>query len=43
LEKDKLADFIMLDKDIIKAGEKELLQINVVKTFVGGEKVFDKK
>ena len=43
LEKGKFADFIILDKDIMKAGEKELLQINVLKTFVGGEKVFEKK
>lgn len=43
LEKGKLADFIILDNDIMKAGEKELLQINVLKTFIGGEKVFEKK
>jgi predicted amidohydrolase YtcJ len=43
LEKGKFADFIILDKDIMKAGEKELLQINVLKTFVGGEKVYEKK
>jgi predicted amidohydrolase YtcJ len=43
LEKGKFADFIILDKDIMKASEKELLQINVLKTFVGGEKVYEKK
>jgi predicted amidohydrolase YtcJ len=43
LEKGKFADFIILDKDIMKAGEKELLQVNVLKTFVGGEKVYERK
>ncbi len=43
LEKGKLADFIILDKDIMKADEKELLQVNVLKTFLGGEKVYEKK
>jgi predicted amidohydrolase YtcJ len=43
LEKGKFADFIILDKDMMKADEKELLQINVLKTFVGGEKVYEKK
>jgi predicted amidohydrolase YtcJ len=43
LEKGKFADFIILDKDILKAGEKELLQVNVLKTFVGGEKVYERK
>jgi predicted amidohydrolase YtcJ len=41
LEKGKLADFIILDKDIMKAPETELLHINVWKTFLGGEKVYD--
>lgn len=43
LETGKLADFIILDKDIMKAGDNELLQINVLKTFLGGEKVYEKK
>jgi hypothetical protein len=43
LEKGKFADFIILDKDIMKADEKELLQIVVLKTFLGGEKVYEKK
>lgn len=43
LEKGKFADLIILDKDIMKAGEKELLQVNVLKTFVGGEKVYEKR
>ncbi|MFM2336972.1 MAG: hypothetical protein RL115_165 [Bacteroidota bacterium] len=43
LEKGKLADFIMLDKDLLIANEKELLDIQVLKTFVGGEKVYERK
>jgi predicted amidohydrolase YtcJ len=43
LEKGKLADFIILDKDIMKTDEKELLQIVVLQTFLGGEKVYEKK
>lgn len=43
LEPGKLADFIILDKDIMKAGDNELLQINVLKTFLGGEKVYERK
>ncbi len=43
LEKGKFADFIILDKDIMKVDEKELLQVNVLKTFVGGEKVYENK
>jgi predicted amidohydrolase YtcJ len=43
LEPGKLADFIILDKDIMKAGDNELLQITVLKTFLGGEKVYEKK
>jgi predicted amidohydrolase YtcJ len=43
LERGKLADFIILDKDIMKANETELLQIQVLKTYVDGEKVYEKK
>jgi predicted amidohydrolase YtcJ len=43
LEKGKFADFIILDKDLMKADEKDLLQIQVLKTFLGGEKVFERK
>jgi predicted amidohydrolase YtcJ len=43
LEKGKFADFIILDKDIMKADEKELLNIKVVKTFLGGERVYERK
>jgi predicted amidohydrolase YtcJ len=42
LEKGKLADFIIIDKDIMKINDSELLQVNVLKTFLGGEKVYGK-
>jgi predicted amidohydrolase YtcJ len=43
LEPGKFADFIILDKDMMKAVDKELLQITVLKTFLGGEKVYERK
>ena len=42
LEKGKLADFVLLNADIMKAAEGELLQVNVQKTYVNGEKVFER-
>ena len=43
LEKGKFADFIILDADLMKAPESDLLQIKVLKTFLGGEKVYERK
>ena len=43
LEKGKLADFVILDIDLLKAEEGNLLKANVLKTYVGGEKVFDRE
>lgn len=43
LEKGKMADFIILDADIMKERPEKLLSIKVIKTFVGGEKVYEKK
>jgi predicted amidohydrolase YtcJ len=43
MEKGKLADFILLDTDLMKAEEKKILKTNVLMTFVNGEKVFDRK
>ena len=43
LEKGKLADFIILDADIMKEAPQKLLKISVLKTFIGGEKVYEKK
>lgn len=42
LEKGKFADFIILDKDLMKAGAMDLRYMSVSKTYLGGEKVFDK-
>ncbi len=42
LEKGKFADFIVLDKDIMKIPENEILSVKVLKTFVGGDLVYSK-
>jgi hypothetical protein len=43
LEKGKFADFVILDSDLMKESPEKLLQVKVMKTFVGGEKVFERK
>ena len=43
LEKGKLADFVILDADIMKEAPEKLLQIKVLKTFLNGEKVYENK
>jgi len=43
LEVGKFADFIIVDKDIMKASDNELLQITVLQTYLGGEKVFERR
>ena len=43
LEKGKFADFIILDADLMKETPGKLLQVKVLQTFVGGEKVYEKK
>ena len=40
LEPGKFADFIILDKDLMKAQPAEILKMNVWKTFLNGEKVY---
>lgn len=40
IEKGKFADFIVLDKDLLKIPEKEILSVRVLKTFVNAEEVF---
>lgn len=40
LEKGKLADFIILDKDLMTCDEKDILSIKVLKTFVGGKETY---
>jgi predicted amidohydrolase YtcJ len=43
LEKGKLADFVILDADLMKEVPEKLPEVNVLKTFLAGEKVFEKK
>ena len=43
LEKGKLADFVILDADLMKEVPGKLLEIKVWKTFLGGEKVYERK
>ena len=42
LEAGKFADFVILDKDLMKAEEKELFNIKVLSTYLNGENVFKK-
>jgi predicted amidohydrolase YtcJ len=42
LQVGKKADFILLDKDLMKVDEKEILNVLVIQTFVNGKKVFDR-
>lgn len=43
LEKGKLADFVILDKDIMAIDAKEILTTSVLATYVNGERVYQKK
>ena len=43
IEPGKYADFVILDKDIMKANGAELPKIKVIKTYINGVKVYDKK
>ena len=38
LEKEKFADFVILDNDLVKEVPEKLLQVKVLKTFVGVSK-----
>jgi predicted amidohydrolase YtcJ len=40
LEKGKFADFIILDTDLMKCTEKQVLSAKVISTFINGEKVY---
>ena len=42
IEKGKFADFVLLDTDLMKADEKDILKTKVLMTFVNGEKVFER-
>jgi predicted amidohydrolase YtcJ len=40
LEKGKMADFVILENDLMKCPEKEILSTKVLETYINGEKVF---
>jgi predicted amidohydrolase YtcJ len=40
MEVGKFADFIILDRDILKVAENQLLGTKVLNTYVNGEKVY---
>jgi predicted amidohydrolase YtcJ len=42
LERGKLADFIILDRDLLQIKSEEVLQTSVLATYIGGEKVYGK-
>ena len=42
LEVGKLADFVILDKDILNIAPETIRDVNVVATYAGGKKVFEK-
>lgn len=43
IEVGKYADFVILDKDIMKINSTDLPKVKVLKTYVNGEKVYEKK
>ena len=43
LEKGKLADFIIVNKDLMTIDAKEVLSTSVLATYIGGKKVYPKK
>ncbi len=43
IEPGKFADFVILDKDIMKIDGAQLQNVKVLKTYVNGEKVYEKK
>lgn len=43
LEKGKLADFIVTDRDLLKTAADSILQTQVLLTCIGGEKLYEKK
>ena len=40
IEPGKVADFVILDQDLMKANESDLYKIKVLSTWLNGEKVF---
>jgi predicted amidohydrolase YtcJ len=43
IEPGKYADFVLLDNDIMKANGADLPNVKVLKTYINGEKVYEKK
>ncbi|TKC01739.1 amidohydrolase [Pedobacter cryotolerans] len=43
LEVGKFADFVILENDLMKATDQQILKNKVIKTYVNGEKVYEKK
>jgi predicted amidohydrolase YtcJ len=41
LEKEKFADFVILNADLMKVPAEKILQVKVLKTFLNGEKVYE--
>jgi predicted amidohydrolase YtcJ len=42
LEPEKLADFLVIDRDVLTVPPQELKEVKVLQTFIGGEKVYDR-
>ena len=42
LERGKLADFIVIDRDVLSVPPDQLKDVQVLQTWVGGERVYDK-
>jgi len=43
IEKGKRADFVILEKDIMTAPDEELFRVSVMETWIGGERVFERR
>lgn len=43
IEEGKLADFVILDKNVVEINEKNIPAVKVLATYINGEKVYEKK
>jgi predicted amidohydrolase YtcJ len=43
IEEGKYADFVILDRDLLKIEEEDILKTKVLSTYINGEKVFERK